>query len=248
MGRAPPSAVQAECGDRVVREIRDEAALYLGKGPRRRVERCEVQYQRTVAVVHKVLYSHPKLPSPTKMTIPRRWATGAVCALAVAVLLGQATRAQTRRPMSLVDIAELQRLLSPRLSPDGRTLAYMLNRPDWKLGRTVSHLWRQDLNGAPVQLTFSEGGDQPFPRSVRWSPDGKTLLFFRAGQVWVMPADGGEPHAVTHHATLPASAAWSPDGSTIYFIASDPATVEDRERDRLRDDVFAFEENYKQRQ
>src|SRR5437867_2518807 len=104
-------------------------------------------------------------------------------ALAALGALGLAAHAQTRRPMTLVDIAELQRLAAPRLSPDGRTLAYMLTKVDWKAGRAIAHLWRQDVNGAPVQLTFSEGGDIPAPRSIRWSPDGKTILFLRGGQI-----------------------------------------------------------------
>ena len=149
--------------------------------------------------------------------------------------------------MTLVDIAELQRLATPRLSPDGRTLAYMLTKVDWKAGRPVAHLWRQDVNGSPVQLTFSEAGDIPAPRSVRWSPDGKTLLFLRGGQIQLIPADGGEPRALTRHATSPSAPFWSPDGTVVYFLASDAPTSDDRERDRLRDDVYAFDENYKQR-
>jgi dipeptidyl aminopeptidase/acylaminoacyl peptidase len=149
--------------------------------------------------------------------------------------------------MTLVDIAELQRLATPRLSPDGRTLAFMLTKVDWKAGRPIAHLWRQDVNGSPVQLTFSEGGDIPAPRSVRWSPDGKTLLFLRGGQIQLIPADGGEPRALTHHTTSPSTPVWSPDGAVVYFLASDAPTNDDRERDRLRDDVYAFDENYKQR-
>jgi len=181
------------------------------------------------------------------MTAPCRWKLGAAAALAALTALGSATHAQTRRPMSLVDIAELQRLAAPRLSPDGRTLAYMLNKVDWKAGRPIAHLWRQDLNGAPVQLTFSEGGDQPAPRSVRWSPDGKTLMFLRNGQVHLLPADGGEPRPLSHHATATSSPNWSADGTGVYFLASDAPTSDERERDRLRDDVYAFDENYRQR-
>ena len=38
-----------------------------------------------------------------------------------------------------------------------------------------------------------------------------------------------------------------PTAPSIYFLAADPATDVERERERLRDDVFAFEEDYKQR-
>ena len=181
------------------------------------------------------------------MTASRRWTLGAAAALAALAALGPTTRAQTRRPMTLVDIAELQRLATPRLSPDGRTLAYMLTKVDWKAGRPIAHLWRQDVNGSPVQLTFSEAGDIPAPRSVRWSPDGKTILFLRGGQIQLIPADGGESRALTRHATSPSTPFFSPDGTVVYFLASDAPTNDDRERDRLRDDVYAFDENYKQR-
>src|SRR5438045_4521325 len=78
--------------------------------------------------------------------------------------------AATARAMSLVDLANLQRILGPQLSPDGKTLVYALSVTDWKLGRLVYHLWRQNTaGGAPVQLTFSEGGDIPV---ISWAPDG----------------------------------------------------------------------------
>ncbi len=151
--------------------------------------------------------------------------------------------------MGLVDLAELPRIAgaSPQISPDGKTLAYLLTRTDWKAGRLIFQLWRQEIGGgAPVQLTFSEGGVQP--GALRWSPDGKTLLFLRDGQVALFPIDGGEPRALTKHATSVGSPAWSPDGSVVYFIAGDPATAEERERTRVRDDVVVWDETFRQRQ
>ena len=55
--------------------------------------------------------------------------------------------AQPRKPISIVELAEVQRILSPALSPDGRTLAYMLSRADWRSGRLIWKLWRQDTGG-----------------------------------------------------------------------------------------------------
>jgi dipeptidyl aminopeptidase/acylaminoacyl peptidase len=147
--------------------------------------------------------------------------------------------------MTLVDLAQLQRIVGPDLSPDGRTVVYGLSVTDWKAGRLVYHLWRQNVaGGAPKQLTFGDG-DVPV---IRWSPDGKTILFMRDGQLWLIAADGGEPRALTRHATTPSSPSWSPDGSAVYFIAADPSTADERERTRVRDDVFMYDETFKQRQ
>jgi dipeptidyl aminopeptidase/acylaminoacyl peptidase len=149
------------------------------------------------------------------------------------------------KPMSLIDLANLQRIVGAQLSPDGRAVVYGLSFTDWKLGRLVYHLWRQDVaGGAPVRLTF---GDNDVP-IIQFSPDGKTVLFVRDGQLWLIPVDGGEPRALTRHATTPSTPQWSPDGAAVYFIATDPASADDRERTRLRDDVYAADETYRHRQ
>ncbi len=149
--------------------------------------------------------------------------------------------------MTLVQLAELPRLIDPQLSHDGRAAAYMLATPDWSTGLQIFHLWRQDVSGgAPVALTSGPPGDAP--GSTRWSPDGASILFGRAGQLMRMPAAGGTITTVTKHATGVASPTWSPDGTTIYFTAADAATADERERDRRRDDVYAFEEREKFRQ
>jgi dipeptidyl aminopeptidase/acylaminoacyl peptidase len=153
--------------------------------------------------------------------------------------------AQGRRPMTLIDIAGLSRVIGPQLSPDGRTVAYMLSTADWKAGRPVYHLWRQNVSGgAPAQLTFTEGGDIPV---TRWSPDGRTLLFMRDGQISLLPADGGESRVLTRHATGVRDPSWTPDGSAVYFVAADPQPASERERTQQRDDVYALDQNYRQR-
>jgi dipeptidyl aminopeptidase/acylaminoacyl peptidase len=163
-------------------------------------------------------------------------------------VLGAPMRAQTRRPMTLVDLAELPRIAgaAPQLSPDGKALAYLLSRADWKTSRPVFQLWRQEVGGgAPAQLTFSEGGVQP--GALKWSPDGKTILFLRDGQIALLPASGGESRTLTHHVTGVSTPSWTPDGASVYFVAPDPQTADERERARLRDDAYGVDETYKQR-
>ncbi|PYR18079.1 MAG: hypothetical protein DMF98_26210, partial [Acidobacteria bacterium] len=163
--------------------------------------------------------------------------------VACVFVLDSAGQTHARRPMTLVDLAELPRLLDPQLSPDGRTLTYMRSHADWKAGRPVWNLWRQPIGGAPEQLTFGETGEAP--GTTRWSPDGRTLVFWRDGQLHLLPAGGGEARALTHHATNVSAGippAWTPDGSAVYFAASDPRTADEREREGVRDDVYALDE------
>ena len=95
-------------------------------------------------------------------------AVGAIAALASA-------DAQVKRPMTIVALAEIPRLLDPQLSPDGRFLIYTLTRADWRANRPVGQIYRQAVAGAqPEQLTRGDAGVVP---SARWSPDGKSILY-----------------------------------------------------------------------
>src|SRR3977135_4311827 len=136
-----------------------------------------------------------------------------IAAILLSCCVGWPTYAQppaAKRAITLIDLAELPRIAgaAPQLSPDGKTLVYLLSRTDWTAGRLIFHLWRQNMTGgAPVQLTFSDGGVQP--GALLWSPDGKMLLFLRDGQIALLPADGGEPRTLTKHATSVSSPSWS---------------------------------------
>jgi dipeptidyl aminopeptidase/acylaminoacyl peptidase len=153
--------------------------------------------------------------------------------------------AQAPRPMSLVDLNELPRALEPQLSPDGRFVVYLRSHADWKANGVVWNLWRQDTaGGPPVRLSFADNGEVP---GTRISPDSRTILLARGGQLFLMPADGGEARQLTRHTTPVRLPSWTPDGSAVYFIATDPVSPEERERNRTRDDVSPLDEEVRQR-
>ena len=158
--------------------------------------------------------------------------------------------AQSRRAMSPLDLIEVPRVLDPQLSPDGRQVLYVLEKPDWKANRRVGHIWRINADGSgAVQLTHGERGEN----NPRWSPDGSRIAFLtRRGdnedvQIYVLEADGGEARQLTKHGAAVSNIQWAPDGKTIYFLAPEAKTREEKDRERLRDDVYAYDENYKQR-
>ena len=176
----------------------------------------------------------------------RRLAVATLALLAVAAMpaVGLAQRA-----MSIVDLLNLAGLSGPQLSPNGGQVLYVQSSSDWSANKRVAHIWRTDRDGSnAAQMTVGEQGES----SPRWSPDGATIAFLtrREGdestQIYLLANAGGEARRLTTHPTSARSIQWSPDGRAIYFLAPDAKADEQKARDKVKDDVYAFDENYQQ--
>ncbi len=183
------------------------------------------------------------------MTIAHRTTLMAALAVCTAVPVRPAA-AQDRRPMTLVDLLDVPSLTDPELSPDGTQLLYVLSTADWEANRRITHIWRVDTDGTgSVQMTNGAEGEN----SPRWSPDGTHIAFLTrrddtdATQIYLISNAGGEARQLTEHETSVSSIAWSGDGAFVYFMAADAKTDDEKARDEAKDDVFAFDEDYKQR-
>jgi Tol biopolymer transport system component len=60
--------------------------------------------------------------------------------------------------------------------------------------------------------------------SPRWSPDGGSIAFHRAGDVWVMNANGSAAHRLTSGAANDINPSWSPDGGQVVFSRTTTGT------------------------
>jgi dipeptidyl aminopeptidase/acylaminoacyl peptidase len=151
------------------------------------------------------------------------WPVGPAFCLAVLVwsFAPMIAVAQGKRPMKIDDLFRFQRLADPQISPDGRTVAYVLTTVDLAGNRTASTIWLAPTgDGTPRQLTNTTKRD----RHPRWSPDGKRILFEsnRSGenQLWVIDVGGGEARQLTTIATEAGNGIWSPDGQWIAFVSA----------------------------
>ena len=169
---------------------------------------------------------------------------------AVLLTLAPLAGAQSKRVMSPLDLIEVPRVLDAQLSPDGTQVLYVVDRPDWKENRRIGHIWRAKADGSSAaQLTYGQRGET----SPRWSPDGKRIAFLsRRGdnedvQLYVLATDGGEARQVMKHPAAVSNIQWTPDGRRLLFTSPDAKTQEEKDREKLRDDVYAYDENYKQR-
>jgi serine/threonine protein kinase len=101
-----------------------------------------------------------------------------------------------------------------RFSPNGQSVVYESARGGAK------HIWKQELRGAPVQLTADPAFGETFPQ---WLPDGNTIAFIRnpretplSRSLWLMAADGANPRKILDGVNL---CRWLPDGSGFVYMA-----------------------------
>jgi Tol biopolymer transport system component len=125
----------------------------------------------------------------------------------------------------------LRRPESPRISPDGSHVAYVVREANWKENAFEAQIWVAAAEtGERFQLTRSKKSS----REPRWSPDGKRLAFLsdRDGknQVYLISLKGGEALPLTASETGVTAFEWSPDGRQIAFTAADPESKARKER------------------
>ncbi|MGB2643776.1 MAG: S9 family peptidase [Candidatus Acidiferrum sp.] len=151
-----------------------------------------------------------------------------------------------------------ERVSSPRISPDGSRVAYLVAVTDtekeqaWKY---VTHLWVVPATGPATAARQFTRGDKSVS-NVEWSPDGKLLAFtMEAGeekearpQVWFMYADGGEPWQVTKHKSGVREFQFSPDGKALLLAATAATSEEDEKRQKQKDDAVVVDHDLKMAQ
>jgi dipeptidyl aminopeptidase/acylaminoacyl peptidase len=193
--------------------------------------------------------------------------TRQITSCVLTAFVATSSSAQSKRPMTFMDIMELRNVGGVALSPDGSMVAYTVSAwehpnakaaangasPDTAKGDKHdmrSHIWLVNASGgAPRQLTFSERGES----SPAWSPDGRSIAFISSrgpgtdvkAQVWVLPMDGGEAAQLTSSKEAVTGFAWSRDGSKIAFLAVDTLPKTEDAKVARRDDPQVFEESFR---
>ena len=131
-----------------------------------------------------------------------------------------AADAPKKRDITLDDLAKIERVSAPVVSPDGEWVIYSVSQVDAKDDKTQSHLWMVKWDGSVhLQLTYGKEGAS----SPKFSPDGRYISFLssrpgpvKGDQVWVMDRRGGEAEQLTGITDREISGySWSPDAKKL---------------------------------
>ncbi|HZX76773.1 S9 family peptidase [Lysobacter sp.] len=142
----------------------------------------------------------------------------AILPLALMLACGS-TSAFAARGFDVRDLATLDRVSSPTLSPDGRRVVFAKRVVDLAANKSATGLWIEDLMARdaapPVRLT-PEGWNVNSPS---FSADGRSVYFLSAKsgsmQLYSIPAAGGTPKQLTAFPADVGGYKLSPDGKRV---------------------------------
>ena len=139
------------------------------------------------------------------------------------------------RSITIEDLYAIQFLTRPRISPDGRCVAFVVTTIDEGKHEYRSSIWVAPTEGGEA-MRFTGGTANA--HSPCWSPDGRWLAFVTdregelpgkdskeqkkqgKGQIWLIPSDGGEAHQLTFMPHGASNPTWSPDCKRMVFSAA----------------------------
>jgi dipeptidyl aminopeptidase/acylaminoacyl peptidase len=165
--------------------------------------------------------------------------------LVVALLASRPVLAQTRH-IELNDYAKITSVSDPQISPDGKTIVFVVARPNIDQDRIDRELVMIDIaTGAQRLLTYDRKG----VGSPRWSPGGDRLAFVAADgiakdakpQIFTLPMTGGEARKITEALNGIEQFAWRPNGQEIAYVTSDE--LENKKEIEKHHDAFEVGDN-----
>ena len=114
----------------------------------------------------------------------------------------------------------LKTVATPRISPDGRFIAYVVSETNWDDNSFQTQIWMaMTATGERYQLTHAKKSSS----DPRWSPDSKRLAFLSdresTQQIYVISPAGGEATQLTRFDGGVTGFDWSPDGKRMVFTS-----------------------------
>ncbi len=154
-----------------------------------------------------------------------------VFALLLTSILSPFANAGLAQTPTIEQSLNLKTAAGPRISPDGRYVAYQVQKTNWDENAFETEIWiAATATGECYRLTNAKKSSS----NPQWSPDSKRIAFIsdRDGkrQIYLIAPDGGEAIQLTNIETGVSGMSWAPDGRRIGFTAGDPETKAQKDR------------------
>ncbi|MBC5823306.1 MAG: S9 family peptidase [Candidatus Eremiobacteraeota bacterium] len=150
------------------------------------------------------------------------------------------------RHIELGDLKSLKDVRDPQISPDGKSIIFVVVRPNFRTARYESQLMLLDIT-TRAQRTLESGLEDL--SSPRWSPAGDRIAFIgrdkrqpeKADELFVMPAAASQARRITDAPNDVEQFAWRPSGGDIAYVTADP--VNNKRALENHDDAFVVGNN-----
>ncbi len=136
--------------------------------------------------------------------------------------------AQTKRPMTFLDVQQLRQASGQSVSPDGQWMLYGISTPDWKEAKRQTDLYLVSMSKGLAdtrQLTFTKDKNEGAPL---WAPDSRSFVFASnrdaaangsTNQLYLMRPDGGEARRITDAKDGVGAFAFTSDGKWLAYAS-----------------------------
>jgi dipeptidyl aminopeptidase/acylaminoacyl peptidase len=123
----------------------------------------------------------------------------------------------------LRDILSVREITEQHISPDGRTVAFVIKDADLAANGYDSSLYTIPTAGnAPPKLLLRAKAFS----NVRWTSRGEAITYLsgagKLSRIWRILPQGGEPATLLTHPESITQFEWSPDGNSIAFVSVEP--------------------------